>query len=204
MSDVDRLPYSIRALLESAVRQLDGTHITDEHIRTLADWKESQFTDKEIPFKPARVILQDFTGVPAIVDLAAMRSAVKAKGGDISTINPRIPVDLVVDHSVIMDVTGNGIHSKRIFNENMNGTKSATVCQMGSAGIRSVQRRSPGVRNRPSGEYGISCNRCQDWGDGGRALFLDTLVGTDSHTTMINSLGISAGESGELKRKLPC
>ena len=112
VGEVSSLPFSIKALLESAVRQFDGKYITDEHIELLANWKTTQHSNSEIPFKPARIVLQDFTGVPAIVDLAAMRSAVVNLGGDIERINPQIPVDLVVDHSVITDASGNTrIHS---------------------------------------------------------------------------------------------
>ncbi|MFC5604775.1 aconitate hydratase AcnA [Sporosarcina koreensis] len=189
---IDRLPYSIKALLESAIRQKDGTLVTEEHIRIMTDWKDSQFTDKEIPFIPARVILQDFTGVPAIVDLAAMRSAVEAEGGDISAINPRIPVDLVVDHSVIMDVTG----SKDSFRENLRGEyerneeryRFVKWAQQAFDRFNVIPPAS-GIVHQVNMEYLATGVRMEEK-EGRTHVFLDTLVGTDSHTTMINSLGI--------------
>lgn len=104
--EISSLPFSIKALLESALRQFDGKYITADHISLLANWHTAQKNNKEVPFKPARIILQDFTGVPAMVDLAAMRNAV----ANSEQINPRIPVDLVVDHSVIVDASGTGKH----------------------------------------------------------------------------------------------
>ncbi len=102
LGDIDRLPFSIRVLLEAVLRNCDGFTVTEEDVKTLAAWKP-QPLKQEVPFKPYRVVLQDFTGVPAVVDLAAMRSAVKRIGGDPEKINPLIPVDLVIDHSVQVD-----------------------------------------------------------------------------------------------------
>ena len=101
---VESLPYSIRMLLENAIRNCDEFNVTSEDVETILNWKETSEQDKEIPFKPARVILQDATGLPAVVDLAAMRDAMKRLGGDESKINPLCPVDLVIDHSVSNDV----------------------------------------------------------------------------------------------------
>ncbi|CAB4034263.1 cytoplasmic aconitate hydratase-like [Paramuricea clavata] len=101
----DKLPYSIRILLESAIRNCDEFQITLNDVEKILNWEKSQHDAVEIPFRPARVILQDFTGVPAVVDFAAMRDAVKRLGGDPATINPLCPVDLVIDHSVQVDVS---------------------------------------------------------------------------------------------------
>src|SRR6266480_679898 len=103
---VSRLPFSLKILLESVLRQVDGEVITEEDVAALAGWNARNPGSREVPFKPARVVLQDFTGVPAVVDLAAMRSALKRLGGNPARINPTIPVDLVIDHSVQVDVVG--------------------------------------------------------------------------------------------------
>ena len=100
---IDRLPFSLRILLESVLRQIDGHAITEQHVRALASWEPNTEQQPEVPFLPARVIMQDLTGVPAIVDLAAMRSALDRLGGDPAKINPVLPVDLVIDHSVQVD-----------------------------------------------------------------------------------------------------
>ena len=107
-SDIEHLPFSIRVLLESALRQCDDHSITEKHIEILADWASGKHEGDEVPFKPARVILQDFTGVPAVVDLAAMRHAMKEIGGldCVEKINPEVPVDLIIDHSVQVDTYG--------------------------------------------------------------------------------------------------
>lgn len=105
-SGVAKLPFSIKVLLEAAVRQFDGRAITEEHVQQLTGWAEDRDTNKEIPFIPARIVLQDFTGVPVVVDLAAMRDTVKKAGGDPKQINPLVPVDLVIDHSVMVDAFG--------------------------------------------------------------------------------------------------
>src|SRR5690625_150217 len=103
---VDRLPFSIRILLESVIRQYDGRVISDEHVENLAKWGEEESKNSDVPFKPSRVILQDFTGVPAVVDLASLRKAMVDMGGDPDKINPEVPVDLVIDHSVQVDQYG--------------------------------------------------------------------------------------------------
>ena len=106
MSQSQKLPYSIRVLLESVLRQYDGQVIKDEHIEALANWDKGDISGKEVPFKPSRVILQDFTGVPAVVDLASLRKAMEEVDGDVQKINPEVPVDLVIDHSVQVDEYG--------------------------------------------------------------------------------------------------
>ena len=106
IGQIDKLPYSIRVLLESVLRNCDGATVTEEDVNSLATWNAASPAKVEIPYKPARVVLQDFTGVPAVVDLAAMRSAMSRLGGDPKMINPLIPVDLVIDHSVQVDKFG--------------------------------------------------------------------------------------------------
>ena len=106
LTEIARLPYSIRILLESVLRQHDGKNITQEHIENLAKWGAEKLEAKDVPFKPARVILQDFTGVPAVVDLASLRKAMTDLGGDPREINPEVPVDLVIDHSLQVDKSG--------------------------------------------------------------------------------------------------
>jgi len=114
---IEKLPYSIRVLLESAVRNCDDFSVKEADVERILNWKETSNQDLEIPFLPARVILQDFTGVPAVVDLAAMRDAMKRLGGDPAKINPLVPVDLVIDHSVQVDKAGTADAAK--FNEEM-------------------------------------------------------------------------------------
>ena len=120
---IERLPYSIKVLLESALRSVDGFTVTEEDIRAIATWEAKKVAQREVPFIPARVLLQDFTGVPCLVDLAAMRDAMKRLGGDPGKINPSIPVDLVIDHSVQVDSFGSadalGINADREFARNL-------------------------------------------------------------------------------------
>lgn len=188
IGDISSLPFSIKALLESAVRQFDGKYTTDEHIDLLANWKTTQQSDSEIPFKPARIVLQDFTGVPAIVDLAAMRSAVVELDGETGRINPQIPVDLVVDHSVITDASGNADS----FNQNLaleyerNAERYRFVrwAQQAFDNFRVVPPAS-GIVHQVNLEHLGTSIMTTEQGE----IFLDTVVGTDSHTPMINGLG---------------
>src|SRR3569833_2302337 len=105
---VSKLPYSIKVLLEAALRQVDGVGVTEEHVQNQANWPEQNDPNQEVPFKPARTVLQDFTGVPAVVDLAALRDSMAQLGQDPNKINPLVPADLVIDHSVMVDVFGSG------------------------------------------------------------------------------------------------
>ena len=123
VGNIDRLPYSIRVLLESVLRNLDGRIYTEDHVRALAQYDPAKPSDEEIPFMPGRVVLQDFTGVPCVVDLAAMRGAMKRMGGDPKRVNPLVPCDLVIDHSVQVDAYGSGvaltINNEKEFERNM-------------------------------------------------------------------------------------
>ncbi|XP_046857260.1 cytoplasmic aconitate hydratase-like isoform X2 [Xenia sp. Carnegie-2017] len=187
-SRYDKLPFSIRVLLESAVRNCDDFQIKQEHVEKILNWEISQNDSVEIPFRPARVILQDFTGVPAVVDFAAMRDAVKRLGGDPSVINPLCPVDLVVDHSVQVDVSRNKDALAR--NQDLEFERNKERFQFlrwGSKAFKNVTIVPPGsgIVHQVNLEY---LGRVVFNTDG--LLYPDSLVGTDSHTTMINGLGI--------------
>jgi aconitate hydratase len=189
---ISKLPFSIKVLLEAAVRQYDGVAITEEHIRKLANWSEERDLNQEIPFKPARIVLQDFTGVPAVADLAAMRSAMHRMGKDPKKINPLIPVDLVIDHSVMVDVFG----TKEALEENMrieferNAERYRFLrwAQTAFDNFRAVPPAT-GIVHQVNLEYLASVAATKEV-DGEWQVFPDSLVGTDSHTTMINGLGV--------------
>ncbi|MGQ9821476.1 MAG: aconitate hydratase AcnA [Thermogutta sp.] len=193
LTRLDRLPFSIRVLLESVLRHCDGYTVTEEDVRGLADWAAKRGRDgEEIPFKPARVLLQDFTGVPAIVDLAAMRSAVARLGGDPKRINPLIPADLVIDHSVQVDFFGDADALRRNveleFRRNRERYEFLRWGQESFDNLRVVPP-SVGIIHQVNLEY---LARCVFVGKDaiGDVAYPDTLVGTDSHTTMINALGV--------------
>ncbi|PTQ56790.1 MAG: Aconitate hydratase [Candidatus Carbobacillus altaicus] len=187
----ERLPFSIRVLLEAAIRQMDGLAITEEHVRMLANWNAEAKT-KEIPFLPARIVLQDFTGVPAVVDLAAMREAVVALGGSADEINPLVPVDLVIDHSVMVDYYGEKEalewNMNLEFERNMERYRFLRWAQKAFRNFRVVPPAT-GIVHQVNLEYLATLVREKDSPEG-TLLFPDSLVGTDSHTTMINGLGV--------------
>lgn len=203
---VRSLPYSVKVLLESVLRQCDGYIIKEEHVRSLADWINSHKVGGEVPFKPARVILQDFTGVPAVLDLASMRTAmVEMKsqmanhGGETSTskdyvdmINPEVPVDLVIDHSVQVDYYGSNMaleENKRLeFERNKERYQFLNWAQKSFQNF-TVVPPSTGIVHQVNLEHLASVVISQE-ADDGNLIFPDTLVGTDSHTTMINGLGV--------------
>jgi aconitase A len=189
---LERLPFSIRILLEAALRGCDGYEITENDVRRLAGWSATTSSDSEIPFKPARVILQDFTGVPCVVDLAAMRDAVKRLGGDAKKINPLVPVDLVIDHSVQVDVFGNVIALARNaeieFERNRERYEFLRWGQKAFSNFRVVPPAT-GIVHQVNLEY-LAQGVLTSKRDGTTIAYPDTLVGTDSHTTMINGLGV--------------
>ncbi|MEH7222633.1 aconitate hydratase AcnA [Bacillus sp. JJ1566] len=188
---VSSLPFSIKMLLEAAIRHLDGKHITTTHIEQLANWENMQWEKKEVPFKPARIVFQDFTGIPAIVDLAAMRDAMKRKGGDVSRINPQIPVDLVIDHSMIVDHFGNkdslSDNLKLEYERNMERYRFVRWAQNSFANFRAVPP-SNGIVHQVNLEY-LASSIVTKKENGETIVYPDSLVGTDSHTPMINGLG---------------
>ena len=187
-----RLPFSIRILLESLLRQVNGREITKQHVRDLARWKPNDPNQPEVPFLPARVIMQDFTGVPALVDLAAMRSALNRLGGDPARISPRVPVDLVIDHSVQVDFFASPEALRRNaeieFQRNRERYEFLRWGKEAFANFRVVPPAT-GIVHQVNLEYLATVATTQPTADG-ILVFPDTLVGTDSHTTMINGLGV--------------
>ncbi len=187
-----RLPYSIRILLESVLRQVNGCEITEADVLALAGWQPVQKSPANIPFLPARVIMQDFTGVPAIVDLAAMRSALARMGGDPKRINPQVPVDLVIDHSVQVDFFASQEALQRNaeieFQRNHERYTFLRWGQEAFDGFRVVPPAT-GIVHQVNLEYLANVVLTRELGERHIAM-PDTLVGTDSHTTMINGLGV--------------
>ncbi|WP_126428116.1 aconitate hydratase AcnA [Brevibacillus marinus] len=186
------LPFSIKVLLEAAIRQCDGKYITRQHVKQLAQWKHTQWEKQEIPFKPARIVFQDFTGVPAIVDLAAMREAVQEAGGDPLAINPQIPVDLVIDHSLIVEHAGSNEsfarNLKLEYERNRERYQFIRWAQKAFQNFRVVPPAS-GIVHQVNLEALATLVRTKEE-DGSLVVFPDSVVGTDSHTPMINGLGI--------------
>ena len=186
------LPFSLRILLENLLRTEDGRNVRKEDIRALAAWNSSSKPDKEIAFTPSRVLLQDFTGVPAVVDLAAMRDAMKRLGGDPTLINPLQPAELVIDHSVQVDEFGSaqalGLNAELEFLRNK---ERYGFLRWGQTGFRNLAIVPPdtGIVHQVNLEYLARVVFVQE-SDGKRVAYPDTLVGTDSHTTMINGLGV--------------
>lgn len=192
IGNVSKLPYSVKVLLESVLRQYDGKVINKEHVENLAKWGTSELKDIDVPFKPSRVILQDFTGVPAVVDLASLRKAMKDMGGDPSQINPEIPVDLVVDHSVQVDKAGTedslAFNMNLEFARNEERYKLLSWAQSAFDNYRAVPPAT-GIVHQVNLEY-LAPVVLTSESEGETVAFPDSLVGTDSHTTMINGLGV--------------
>ena len=189
---VNKLPYSIKVLLESCLRNFDDFVVTEEHIQKLAGYDARNVGDDEIPFKPGRVVLQDFTGVPAVVDLAALRSAMSRMGGDVDKVNPLIRVDLVIDHSVQVDAYGtpDAIKVNRDFEFTRNKERYEFL-KWGKENFSnfSVVPPETGIVHQVNLEYlagGVLTTEV----DGEQVALPDSLVGTDSHTTMINGAGV--------------
>jgi aconitate hydratase len=189
---LDRLPFSIRILLENALRNLDNFEVTEADVRNLAEWDAKAPLAAEIPFKPVRVVLQDFTGVPIVVDLAAMRSAMQRLGGDPNRINPVIPVDLVIDHSVQVDrfASTNAIlaNAEIEFARNQERYEFLHWGKNAFDNFRVVPPAT-GIVHQVNLEYLAKCVWTLEE-NGQRIAVPDSLVGTDSHTTMINGLGV--------------
>ena len=192
VGDVQTLPYSIRVLLENLLRNEDGGSVTKDDIAAVASWDPKAAPSTEIAYRPARVLLQDFTGVPAVVDLAAMREAFAAMGGDPSRINPLQPADLVIDHSVQVDHFG----TLRSFEENVRieferNRERYRFLKWGQSAFDGMRVVPPGtgIVHQVNLEYLAHVVFTRDIG-GSTVAYPDTLVGTDSHTTMINGLGV--------------
>jgi aconitate hydratase len=190
--DVARLPYSLKVLLENALRLEDGTSVSSDDVEAIASWDAKAEPSIEIPFQPARVLMQDFTGVPAVVDLAAMRDAMEDLGGNPSAINPLVDVDLIIDHSVQVDAFGNQrafeVNAERDYERN--GERYAFL-RWGQTAFDNFRVVPPatGICHQVNLEYLGQCVWTRDV-EGTTQAFPDTLVGTDSHTTMINGLGV--------------
>jgi aconitate hydratase len=194
--DIARLPYALRILLENLLRREDGATVTAEDIEALASWEPSLPPTREIAFMPARVLLQDFTGVPAVVDLAAMRDAISAMGGDPRKINPLQPVELVIDHSVQVDEYGKEaaflINVEKEYERNRERYAFLRWGQTAFANFRVVPPGT-GIVHQVNLEYLARVVMAETFAEEGKDTlwaFPDTLVGTDSHTTMINGLGV--------------
>jgi aconitate hydratase len=201
VGNVSRLPFSVKVLLEAVLRQVDGRRVMEQDVETLLAWGQEKGRGREIPFKPARVLMQDFTGVPAVVDLAALRSAMARLGGDPRRINPLIPVDLVVDHSLQVDRFGSpdaAAHNlEREFERNQ---ERYAFLRWGSDAFDRFQVVPPGtgIVHQVNLEHLASVVQVRGK-DTARVAFPDSLVGTDSHTTMINCLGVVAWGVGGIE-----
>src|SRR5690625_887422 len=193
LGKISRLPFSIRILLESVLRQHDGYVIKDEHVTGLTKWGTSEGEGVDVPFKPSRVILQDFTGVPAVVDLASLRKAMVDMGGNPDDINPEVPVDLVIDHSVQVDQYGTAAalnaNMDLEFERNAERYEFLHWAQKAFDNYRAVPP-ARGIVHQVNLEYLANVVHAYENEEGTFDAFPDTLVGTDSHTPMINGLGI--------------
>nr|KYP48258.1 Aconitate hydratase, cytoplasmic [Cajanus cajan] len=194
---IDRLPYSIRILLESAIRNCDNFQVKKEDVEKILDWENTSTKQVEIPFKPARVLLQDFTGVPAVVDLACMRDAMNKLGSDSNKINPLVPVDLVIDHSVQVDIarSENAVQANMELEFQRNKERFAFL-KWGSTAFRNMLVVPPGsgIVHQVNLEY---LGRVVFNNEG--LLYPDSVVGTDSHTTMIDGLGVAGWGVGGIE-----
>ncbi|MBI1279312.1 MAG: aconitate hydratase AcnA [Anaerolineaceae bacterium] len=190
---VDKLPFSIKILLENALRNLDNFQVNEEAVQNLANWEAKNVKQVEIPFKPARVILQDFTGVACVVDLAALRSAMVRMNGEPKKINPTIPVDLVIDHSVQVDRFGSAnaimMNSTLEFQRNQERYEFLRWGQSAFDNFKVVPPAT-GIVHQVNLEYLAKAVQLYTDDEGRTVLLPDSLVGTDSHTTMINGLGV--------------
>ncbi|QIF94010.1 aconitate hydratase AcnA [Proteus vulgaris] len=192
LGDITRLPKSLKVLLENLVRYLDNDTVVEDDIKALVDWQKTAHASREIAYRPARVLMQDFTGVPAVVDLAAMREAVKSLGGQVEKVNPLSPVDLVIDHSVMVDEYA----SKNAFAENVEiemerNYERYLFLRWGQQSFERFRVVPPGtgICHQVNLEY-LGKAIWSEEKDGRYVAYPDTLVGTDSHTTMINGLGV--------------
>ncbi|MCP4744833.1 MAG: aconitate hydratase, partial [Desulfobacteraceae bacterium] len=191
-NSIPRLPYSIRILVENLLRKLDNTLVRKKDLMAVAAWKGHYEKPVEIPYHPARVFMQDFTGVPAVVDLAAMRDAVMDLGGDPRIVNPLVPVELVVDHSVQVDYFGTSMsldkNVKKEYERNSERYKLLKWAQKSFSKFKVVPPNS-GICHQVNLEY-LARVVISDDTEKGLLTYPDTLVGTDSHTTMINGIGV--------------
>ncbi len=190
--NVDSLPFTLKILLENVLRRLDSYVFTEDDVQLLAGWDPEPSVVKEFPFLPSRVLLQDFTGVPTVVDLAAMRSAMARMGGDPQRVNPLVPADLIIDHSVQVDSFGSTLSfATNVKKEYERNGERYALLRWAQAAFQNFRVVPPGmgIVHQVNLEYlGSVVHQRQE--DGLNVAYPDTLVGTDSHTTMINGLGI--------------
>ncbi|HRD76559.1 MAG TPA: aconitase family protein, partial [Hyphomicrobiaceae bacterium] len=189
---ISKLPYSLKVLLENLLRHEDGRSVKAGDIKAMVTWLSAKTSTQEIAYRPARVLLQDFTGVPCVVDLAAMRDAMKTMGGDPSKINPLVPVDLVIDHSVMVDHFGTAdAFKKNVELEYERNKERYEFLRWGSSAFTNFQVVPPGtgICHQVNLEYLAQTIWTKQSGSTTQA-FPDTCIGTDSHTTMVNGLGV--------------
>ncbi|WP_293797149.1 aconitate hydratase AcnA [uncultured Pantoea sp.] len=192
LGNIDRLPKSMKVLLENLLRWQDGDSVTLEDIEALVAWQKDAHAEREIAYRPARVLMQDFTGVPAVVDLAAMREAVKRLGGDVAKVNPLSPVDLVIDHSVTVDHFGDDkAFGENVYLEMERNHERYVFLRWGQKAFNRFRVVPPGtgICHQVNLEY-LGKSVWHETLNGQEIAYPDTLVGTDSHTTMINALGV--------------
>src|SRR3954470_12985783 len=196
LKGISRLPYSMRVLLENLLRHEDGQTVTKDDIQAVAAWTKTRTSDREIAYRPARVLMQDFTGVPAVVDLAAMRDAMAALKGDPEKINPLAPVDLIIDHSVQVDFfTGKDAFKKNVEKEYERNGERYSFLRWGQQGFNRFRVVPPGtgICHQVNLEYlaqTVWTDKIKEGKTTVEYAYPDTLVGTDSHTTMINGLSV--------------
>lgn len=193
LGDISRLPFSMKVLLENMLRFEDGKTVTKDDAQAIVDWQKDARSNREIQYRPARVLMQDFTGVPCVVDLAAMRDAITTLGGDAAKINPQVPVHLVIDHSVMVDEFG----TPQSFGQNVEleyerNLERYEFLKWGSKALDNFQVVPPGtgICHQVNLEYIAQSVWSSAAPDGATIAYPDTLVGTDSHTTMVNGLGV--------------
>jgi aconitate hydratase len=193
LGDISRLPFSMKVLFENLLRFEDGTTVKTDDLKALVQWAKDKKSEHEINYRPARVLMQDFTGVPCVVDLAAMRDAMTKLGGDPAKINPQIPVDLVIDHSVMVDEFG----TPQAFTDNMDLEYARNIeryefLRWGTTALKGFRVVPPGtgICHQVNLEYLAQTIWTSEDASGATVAYPDTLVGTDSHTTMVNGMGV--------------
>ncbi|HSM80924.1 MAG TPA: aconitase family protein, partial [Nodosilinea sp.] len=192
LGDISRLPFSLKVLLENLLRHEDGRSVTAADVQAVADWLQAKTSSREIAYRPARVLMQDFTGVPAVVDLAAMRDAMVNLGGDPDKINPLSPVDLVIDHSVMVDAFGSAAaFGENVEKEFQRNFERYAFLRWGQSAFDNFRVVPPGtgICHQVNLEY-LAQVVWTKTENGETIAYPDTLVGTDSHTTMINGLSV--------------
>src|SRR5437773_7775328 len=203
VQQLDRLPFTVKILLENVLRHTGSDLVSEEDVLALANWVPGQASqlEAEYPFLPARVLLQDFTGVPAVADLAAMRSAVARMGGDPKKVNPLVPADLVIDHSVQVDMFGSTLaFARNVEREYERNSERYALLRWGQQAFSNFRVVPPGtgIVHQVNLEYLASVVMTKEE-QGETVAFPDTLIGTDSHTTMVNGLGVLGWGAGGIE-----